>query len=123
MPIRILLLEDDPDCRDLLLAHLADVGAEVRTAEGLEDAAEHVTLWTPHVLLVDVGLPHIDGFALVATLRARFPALSEATAIAITAYHEAVVRERAKGEHFACVLTKPIDLDMLDGILAKVLHV
>lgn len=90
--IAVLVVDDDADTLDLLELVLKDHEAEVRTASRAEDALALLEGWTPHVMILDVAMPDVDGCMLLQQIRAR-PATCEVPAIAFTAH--AYERDRA----------------------------
>jgi DNA-binding response OmpR family regulator len=69
MPGRILLVDDDADLLELYELYFAMHGNTVRTATSGRDALGIVETWPPHVALLDVRMPDMDGFELIRTLR------------------------------------------------------
>jgi two-component system chemotaxis response regulator CheY len=66
----ILVVDDSNDVRELLRMHLADAGYEVLTAEDAVEAGRVILRGAPDLMIVDVNMPYMDGFELVATLLA-----------------------------------------------------
>ena len=62
-PRRILVVEDDPSLRDTLAEVLRDDGLEVRVAEGGEAGLATIDEWNPEVIVLDLMMPRMDGFA------------------------------------------------------------
>ena len=116
--LAVLLVEDDPDGRDLLAYYLATVGCELRVAGDAAGARAHLADWRPDVILSDVTLPGEDGFSLLASLRAS-PATRGIPAVAMTGRSDAASRERAAAAGFQKFVTKPIDLFSLPAALAS----
>ena len=69
---RILIVEDNPDTRELLQEQLDDPSYEVLTAEDGQDAILRVGERSPHVVIMDVMMPHLDGFETSRYLKLRF---------------------------------------------------
>ena len=106
--MRILLVDDHEDSRELLEMWLADAGHTVLTAGTLAEARAH--LGQPiDILLSDIHLPDGDGTSLAAEVRAGHP---KAKTIALTG------DARAKSESFDVILTKPIELSQLKALIA-----
>jgi signal transduction histidine kinase/ActR/RegA family two-component response regulator len=109
--LRVLVVDDDLDSRELLRTVLASGGAQVRTAASADEAIEHVSVDRPDVLISDIGMPEEDGYALLARLR-RLEASNgwpPVPAIAITAYARAEDRRRALEAGYLEHLGKPVD--------------
>jgi len=115
----VLLVEDDPDSRELLAYYLESVGCRLRVAGDATGARAHLVDWRPDVILSDVTLPGEDGFSLLASLRAS-PATRGIPAVAMTGRSDAASRERAAASGFQKFVTKPIDLFSLPAALASV---
>lgn len=114
---RCLLIEDHVDAAESLAMLLELIGHEVEVAfdgvSGLEKArASH-----PEVVLCDIGLPGMDGYAVARALRAA-PETSTAFLIALTGYGQEDDRRRALEAGFDAHLLKPVDLDALRRLLA-----
>ena len=71
-PLRVLVVDDDPDVRDLLDDYLSGQGYEVLTADSAAAARELLDGEAPNVVLLDVGLPGEDGLSLARHIRERF---------------------------------------------------
>jgi len=83
---RVLVVDDEPKIRTLVRRYLESDGFTVREAETGEDALAAVAAWAPDVVVLDVRLPGMDGFAVLAELRRR----SEAYVLMLTARAEEV---------------------------------
>ena len=115
---RILVIEDNPDARESLVALLRECGHEVHAEADGESGVAAATAWTPDVALVDIGLPGIDGYEVARRLRARSGSPS-LLLIALTGYGSAEDQRRSLAAGFDAHLIKPLDLPMLDGLLAR----
>lgn len=71
-PVRILVVDDDPDVRDLLNDYLSGQGYQVAAADGATAARSLMDAETPDLVLLDVGLPGEDGLSLARHIRERF---------------------------------------------------
>ncbi len=106
---RVLAVDDEADARELIAAMLSHHGAEVRTAESVDDALDTICRWAPDVLVVDIAMPIADGFALLRRLREIGGSASLIPAIALTAYAREEDRQRGLESGFGRYLTKPVD--------------
>lgn len=107
---RILLVEDEPDSREMLVRIFVDRGAEVWSAASADEATTVAADHPPDLLISDIGLPGVDGYALLREFRGlghRFPA------IAVTAFAHEEDRRRAYANGFAAHLAKPFEVDRL----------
>lgn len=109
---RILLVDDNVDASAALAALLQFEGHDVRVAQDGPSALEAAAIYRPTVILLDIGLPGMDGYEVARRLRAS-PASADALIVAITGYGhaEAVARSRAAG--FDRHMIKPIDPGVL----------
>jgi PAS domain S-box-containing protein len=117
--IRVLTVDDDPDAREVIGRMLEAFGAEVTSAASARDALAALRRSVPDVLVCDIGMPHQDGYALIAAVRG-LPLGGGAPlpAIALTAYARAQDRERALASGFQAHLAKPVDAARLAGTIA-----
>jgi len=124
--VRILIVDDDTDARELLVAMMEEFGARVR-AVGSADAALRILNgngdgFSPDVLVSDIGMPGTDGFALVRELR-NLPSdkIRKLPAIAVTAYANPEDRVKALVAGYQHHLPKPVDADQLAAAIAQLL--
>jgi PAS domain S-box-containing protein len=116
-PCRILVVEDNPDAAETLRDLLELSGHEVAVAySGPSGVATAREFW-PEVVLCDLGLPGMDGCAVAAELR-RDPATAAARLIAVTGYGQEEARRRCREAGFDLCLTKPVDPEQLERLLA-----
>jgi CheY-like chemotaxis protein len=114
--IRVLVVDDNADVRELIAAVLQRAAAEVSTAESAERALEAVRTQRPDVLLCDLHMPGVDGFELIHRLRSweRLAAPGPPIpAAAVSAYASLGRRLRHARDEFQAFLTKPVDPDTL----------
>ena len=115
---RILIVEDDPDTRELLKTVLAQHGAEVTTAESGSGALAEITHVKPDVIISDIGLAGQNGYDLIRKIRSLDPEEGgHVPAIALTAYAGASDRRRALLAGFQTHLAKPIEPDDLLAVI------
>jgi len=112
----VLIVEDNADVRDGLRMLLEAWGHRVEQAEDGERGLAVLRGSLPEVLLVDLGLPGIDGHSLARAARAA-PGGESLLLVAISGYGGPADRARAKEAGFDAYLTKPVDTDELSGIL------
>jgi signal transduction histidine kinase/CheY-like chemotaxis protein len=105
---RVLIVEDNPDAREILKHVLVRAGHEVRTAEDGPQALAEAENFLPEVVLLDIGLPGMDGYALARRLRA-MPQSSGAMLVAVTGYGQAEDRALSREAGFDHHLLKPVD--------------
>jgi protein-histidine pros-kinase len=107
--IRVLVVDDQPDERDLLATILASRGAQVETAESAEAAIAAIERLVPMVLVSDIAMPDQDGYALLRRVRGLGEAQRALPAIAVTAHARTEDRSRALAAGFQTYISKPID--------------
>jgi CheY-like chemotaxis protein len=117
-PLRILVVEDNPDAADMLRMLLELSGHQVRVATTGPDGVEAARAWPPEVVLCDIGLPGMDGYGVVRTLR-RDPRTAKAYIMAITGYGGDADRRKAREAGFDQHLVKPVDADALEQHLVR----
>jgi signal transduction histidine kinase/ActR/RegA family two-component response regulator len=118
--LKVLVLDQDADGRDLLRTVLEQRGAAVRTAASVADALESLESWRPDVLVSDSGTPERDSYALVGKVQSlererggRIPAA------ALTAFARTDARVRGMLEAFQCDLPKPLEPATLTAEIAR----
>ena len=107
-----LIVDDSADTRDLLAFLLEANGAIVTVATTAAEALQALESTTPNVLLSDIGMPDMDGYALIRAIRASDRS-QNLPAIAITAYAGELNQQSAIAAGFQRHLAKPIDSDQL----------
>jgi PAS domain S-box-containing protein len=116
-PRRILVVDDNTDSARSLAALQKRRGHETRTAFTGPEAVAVAADFLPEVVLLDIGLPGMDGFAVARELRA-MPALQGVLLIAMTGYGHGQDRARAAAAGFDEYMVKPLDLAQLQKSLA-----
>lgn len=118
----VLVVDDDAETLALYVARLEQLGASVNGATDAASALAILAVWRPHVMLCDLHLPGVDGYALVAEIRRR-PDLADLPVIAISGSHPVLEAERCRREGFAQHLSKPVRfavvLDSIQHALAS----
>ena len=108
--IRVLAIDDDEDALTLLRVVLETAGAEVTTVASPITALERVEAVKPNVLVVDLGMPEMDGFEFIARIRASpDPEVRSLPATALTAFARSDDRTKALRSGFEMHLAKPVD--------------
>ena len=117
---RILVVDDDDDIRLLLAKILRKEGyrvIEVSNAAAAETAALNET---PDLVLMDIGMPGVDGLTAVWSMRER-PELAEVPVVIVSAYDSFDLRAEATAEGCKGYLTKPLDPEMLISKVHEIL--
>lgn len=115
---RILVVDDHPDAAELLLILLREGGHEVQAAHDGPTALQRVRNMRPEIVILDLGLPGMDGFELAAKLRAEHG--SSVFLVALTGYCHEEHRSRALESGFDRHFVKPPGLPELMEVLRSV---
>jgi PAS domain S-box-containing protein len=108
--IHVLAVDDEPDALSLVCEALESVGARTSIAQSAADALAKLVEEIPDVVVADLGMPHVDGFAFIEQVRQHpNPRVREIPAAALTAYARSEDRMKALGAGFQIHLAKPID--------------
>jgi PAS domain S-box-containing protein len=117
--LRVLVVDDDSDARDLFSLILTSYGAEVRSCDSSPEALQILDEWPPDVLVSDIGMPLEDGYELMKKIRAREPERGGLVpALALTAYARAEDARRAFSVGYQAHVTKPIEPSQLATVVA-----
>jgi signal transduction histidine kinase len=105
--VRILVVEDEPDSRDLMVALLTSNGAKVTAVSGAREAVAQLNGHVPDLMIAAIGLPDQDGYELIRQVRSLDNA-SGLPAVALTAYAQPTDRDRALEAGFQLHIAKPV---------------
>jgi CheY-like chemotaxis protein len=112
--LRILVVDDEVDSRDLVTAILTRCGGEVKCCESAAEALKTFRAWKPDLVVSDIGMPIEDGYALIKKIRKlRLKLAKEVPAIALTAYATDDDRARSLAAGFQVHVAKPIEPEAL----------
>jgi len=118
--LKILLVEDVEDTRFYMRLELERLGFIVFEADNGKTAVQLATTELPNVILMDLSLPQMNGFAAAKLIR-QIDGLGTIPLIAVTAHHETDFRADAKASGFDAYVTKPVDIvslkELIDGLL------
>jgi signal transduction histidine kinase len=118
-PRRVLVVEDNRDAADSLAAVLELFGAEVRVASDGREALELNRDFRPALILLDLGMPDMDGYEVARRIRAE-PSADRPTIVALTGWGQESDRRRTSSEGFDHHLVKPVEPRSLQQLLASV---
>jgi len=108
--VKVLVVDDETDARDLVERVLAECNAEVFTARSAAEALQILKLEWPHVLISDIGMPDVDGYEFLKRARVIAEARGEKLrAIALTAFAHPQDRTRALRAGYLIHFSKPIE--------------
>jgi PAS domain S-box-containing protein len=115
-PMRILVVDDNVDAADSIALLLTIDGFEAHSVHGAMAALDTVVSFKPDVVLLDIGLPVMDGYEVAQRLRSRIP-IEQMRIVALSGYGQQADRERATQAGFDDYLVKPIDPTLLTEFL------
>ena len=108
--VRVLVVDDDNDTREMLRFILEQEAATVRVASSVQEAIESYQSYPPDVIVADIGMPEQNGYALIAMIRARDDEHGRRTpAIALTAYTSPADEQQALEAGFQKYMSKPFE--------------
>jgi PAS domain S-box-containing protein len=108
--LQVLAVDDEPDALSVVCEILEATGAQVMTARSAAEALSSLEAALPDILVADLGMPHMDGFELIARVRMHpEPRVREVPAVALTAYARSEDRAKTLRAGFSIHLAKPID--------------
>ena len=111
--VRVLVVDDDDDARALIQAIVEEAGAIATTVASGAHALQQLDGQLPDVMVADLGMPGMDGLALIEAVRRRLDGARMVPAIALTAYARSQDRVRALSSGYQRHLPKPIDHSQL----------
>jgi CheY-like chemotaxis protein len=111
-------VDDNVDSADSLAMLLTMTGHEARTAHSGAEALETARDYLPRVVLLDIGLPQMDGYEVARQLRRR-PELAGVVLLAMTGYGQEEDRRRSREAGFDHHLVKPVDPNELQDLLRR----
>jgi CheY-like chemotaxis protein len=118
--LKVLVVDDEEDALDLVGSVLREHGAEVHALQSPADALEAFVEVRPDVLVSDIGMPQMDGYAFLRKIRALPPDQGGQTpALALTAYARAEDAQRALSAGYQMHVTKPVEPSTLAAVVAK----
>jgi signal transduction histidine kinase/CheY-like chemotaxis protein len=115
--LNILVIEDNPDGREILRVMLEEDGHQIRAAEDGRSGVELARATRPDVALVDIGLPGLDGYEVARQIRRELG--TSIRLIAVTGYGQADDRRKSRDAGFDAHLVKPVAPEALRGALAQ----
>ncbi|PHM06747.1 hypothetical protein CK516_31470 [Nostoc sp. 'Peltigera malacea cyanobiont' DB3992] len=121
--LKVLLVDDERDTRELIAFILEQSGAVVIQAASAMEALQIMPQFQPNLLLSDIGMPEVDGYMLIRQIRAMSPELGgKIPAIALTAYAGEVDYQQAIAAGFGQHITKPVEPAKLLRAIANLIY-
>ena len=117
-PRRVLVVEDQPALSHVTVALLKKLGHEVRSAADGPEALLAVREYNPEVVLLDIGLPGMDGYEVARCLRSEMGAAAPML-VAMTGYSQHEVSRHTRRTEFDHHLVKPADISVLRELLTQ----
>jgi signal transduction histidine kinase/ActR/RegA family two-component response regulator len=117
--IRVLVVDDEPDAREVLGTILVAAGADVELASSAYEALESLASFAPDVLVSDVGMPGDDGYALIRQVRESASRFARVPALALTAYASPEDARHAVLAGFDTHLSKPVEPATLTAVVSR----
>ena len=117
--LRVVVVDDETDARELVAAVLTESGARVFAVGSVAEALQAIERHRPDVLVSDIGMPVEDGYSLIRRLRAMEHSVGRIPAAALTAYATVQDRTRALFAGYSSHLPKPIDPAELTAVVAN----
>ncbi len=119
--LKVLVVDDEADARDLLQRILEECEAEVVTADSAAEGIRLVASFIPDVLVSDIGMPGVDGYEFLRRVRALEPrSVGQLPAIALTAFARSEDRSRALLNGYSVHVAKPVEPSELVATVAAV---
>ena len=118
-PLRILVVDDNQDSAETLALLLTFSGHDVRVAHEGDTALETASAFLPHAIILDIGLPKMDGYEVARRLRIQ-PQMKNCFLVALTGYGQDEDRQRSKEAGFDHHLVKPVDPVELQSLIQDV---
>jgi two-component system, chemotaxis family, CheB/CheR fusion protein len=118
--LKVLVVDDQDDHRELLTVALISYGAEIRACTSAAEAVKVLPVWRPDVIVSDIGMPGEDGYEMIKKMRALNAKLGgETPAVALTGYASSEDVSRALAAGYQVHLSKPVELEELSDAIAK----
>jgi CheY-like chemotaxis protein len=114
---RILIVDDHAESADALAECLDQLGHGVRACYGPAEALRVASLFSPDLVLLDIGLPDMDGYELGRRLRAQAGPAQWLQLVAVSGYDQERDRERSRLAGFDSHLVKPIDVSRVHDVI------
>ena len=119
--LRVLLVEDESDSRDLIVALLTSNGAKVTAVSNGSEAVAQLNGHVPDLMIADIGLPDQDGYELIRQVRS-LDGASGLPAVALTAYAQPSARDRVLAAGFQLHVAKPVDPEEFVNTVGRLAH-
>lgn len=116
-PRKIVIVEDNTDVRELLRLRLCRLGHEVQAVGDGIAGVDTIVHAKPHMALIDIGLPHLDGYQVATRVREQLG--HDVVLVAVSGFGQPEDKRKAAEAGFDDHLTKPADVDDIENLLAR----
>ncbi len=121
--LRVLLVDDEPEARQIISTVITRTGAEVHACESAHEALAMLAEWKPDVILSDIAMPDEDGYSFIGKVRALpHDQGGDIPAAALTAYARDIDRRQALAAGYQMHIAKPIAAAALVTMIARLAH-
>jgi CheY-like chemotaxis protein len=118
--LRVLLVDDEPEARQIISTVITRTGAEVRSCESAHEALIKLEEWKPDVILSDIAMPEQDGYSFIRQVRSLpHDKGGDTPAAALTAYARDIDRRQALAAGYQMHIAKPIGASQLVTMIAR----
>jgi signal transduction histidine kinase/ActR/RegA family two-component response regulator len=118
--LRVLLVDDEPEARQIISTVITRTGAEVKTCESAHEALAKLSEWKPDVILSDIAMPEEDGYSFIRQVRSLpYDKGGDTPAAALTAYARDIDRRQALAAGYQMHIAKPIGASQLISMIAR----
>src|SRR5215211_6988022 len=118
--LRVLLVDDEPEARQIISTVITRTGAEVKTCESAHEALAKLSEWKPDVILSDIAMPEEDGYSFIKQVRSLpHDKGGDIPAAALTAYARDIDRRQALAAGYQMHIAKPIGASQLVTMIAR----
>ncbi|MCA1649730.1 MAG: response regulator [Acidobacteria bacterium] len=117
--VKVLVVDDDADARQVVSATLSGCGAETMTVESARAAMQVLEEFQPDVLVSDISMPGEDGYTLIRRVRALGPALNELPAVALSGFAHPEEQRRALTAGYHSFVPKPVEVAELTTVVRR----
>jgi hypothetical protein len=115
-----MVVDDEMDTCEMVCTALEQCGSDVKIVTSASEALAELDKWLPDVLIADISMPEVDGYALIRAVRERAPhAGGKIPAVALTAMARIEDRVKALNAGYQMHVPKPVELDELRAIVAS----
>ena len=116
---RILVVDDNADAAETLQMLLKSLGHEVHVANDGRQAIEAAVEFRPDIVLLDIGMPGMDGYEVARRIRTLKPSDRSVRIVAVTGWGQDLDRQQSREAGFDVHLVKPVDMEQLESVLAE----